>query len=80
VAVFARTKDGRAAGSIMLMDQKGSGKLLQRRTLHFVGQLIGEDGKPSVDVRVVASLATSRNMCGETKSILISLRCIPSVK
>jgi len=41
----------------MLMDQKGSGKLLLRRTLDFVGQLIGENGKPSVGVRVVARLA-----------------------
>lgn len=39
VGVFARTKDGRAAGLIVLTDQLKPGKFALRRTLDFVGQL-----------------------------------------
>ena len=55
VGVFACTKEGRAAGMIVLTDQEGPAKLTLRRTLDFSGQLIGNDGKPSVGVKVVAT-------------------------
>ena len=54
VGVFARTKDGRAAGMMVFTDQP-SGPLTLRRTLEFQGQLLDADGKPMAGVKVEAT-------------------------
>ncbi len=54
VGVFACTKDGRAAGLMVLTDQQ-NGTLMLRRTIDFNGQLIGADGKPMVGIKVDAT-------------------------
>ncbi len=55
VGVFACTKDRRAAGAMVLMDQH-KGTLTLSRTLDFTGQLIGEDGKPMAGIKVDATV------------------------
>ena len=54
IGVFARTNDSLAAGMLVLKDQEGLATVSLGRTLDLVGQLIGEDGKPTVSVKVVA--------------------------
>jgi Thioredoxin-like len=56
LGVIARTKDGRAAGMIVLKDQEGAVKLALQRTLDFSGQLLNAGGKPCVGVKVIAKV------------------------
>lgn len=56
LGMIARTKDGLAAGMIVIKDQEGAVKLALQRTLDFSGLLINADGKPCVGVKVFAKV------------------------